>query len=82
MRGKGHIERYFETVGSLFCQFAAGYLGRNADRRGRRVEEQPLWSLLQMQDLLDEWLIFRFSDRPTCKPRCDLGFHVACMSVT
>ena len=63
MRGKPHIEKMFSSLGTLFCQFAAGYLGRNADRRGRRVEEQPLWSLLQMQDLLDEWLISVFTDR-------------------
>lgn len=54
---KPHIEKMFSSLGTLFCQFAAGYLGRSADRRGRKVEEQPLWSLMQMQDLLDEWLI-------------------------
>ncbi len=53
---KPHIEKMFSSLGTLFCQFAAGYLGRSADRRGRHVEEQPLWSLMQMQDLLDEWL--------------------------
>jgi len=54
---KGHIERHFGTVASLFSQFASGYLGRSADRRGRRVEDQPLWSLAELQDLLDEWLL-------------------------
>ena len=54
---KPHIEKMFSSLGTLFCQFAAGYLGRSADRRGRHVEGQPLWSLMQMQDLLDEWLI-------------------------
>ena len=60
---KPHIEKMFSSLGTLFCQFAAGYLGRSADRRGRRVEEQPLWSLLQMQDLLDEWLISVWQNR-------------------
>ena len=27
---KGHIERYFGSVASLFCQFASGYAGRSA----------------------------------------------------
>jgi transposase InsO family protein len=54
---KGHIERYFGTVASLFSQFASGYLGRSADRRGRHVEDQPLWSLAELQELLDEWLL-------------------------
>ena len=39
---KPHIEKMFSSLGTLFCQFAAGYLGRSADRRGRKVEEQPL----------------------------------------
>jgi len=60
---KPHIEKMFSSLGTLFCQFAVGYLGRSADRRGRRVEEQPLWSLMQMQDLLDEWLIAVWQNR-------------------
>ena len=54
---KGHIERYFGSVASLFCQFASGYAGRSPDRRGRHVEDQPLWSMAELQELLDEWLI-------------------------
>ena len=53
----------FSSLGTLFCQFAVGYLGRSADRRGRHVEEPPLWSLMQMQDLLDEWLIAVWQNR-------------------
>ncbi|MBO0775387.1 MAG: transposase [Actinobacteria bacterium] len=60
---KPHIETMFSSLGTLFCQFAAGYLGRSADRRGRHVGEQPLWSLMQMQDLLDEWLITVWQNR-------------------
>ena len=61
---KGHIERYFESVGSLFCQFASGYAGRSPDRRGRHVEDQPLWSMAELQELLDEWLIALWLNRP------------------
>jgi len=60
---KPHIEKMFSSLGTLFCQFAVGYLGRSADRRGRHVEGQPLWSLMQMQDLLDEWLISVWQNR-------------------
>jgi len=60
---KPHIEKMFSSLSTLFCQFAAGYLGRSADRRGRRVEGQPLWSLMQMQDLLGEWLIAVWQNR-------------------
>jgi transposase InsO family protein len=54
---KGHIERHFGTVASLFAQFASGYAGRSPDRRGRHVEDQPLWSMAELQELLDEWLL-------------------------
>ena len=60
---KPHIERMFSSLATLFCQFAAGYLGRSADRRGRGVDGQRLWSLMQMQDLLDEWLIAVWQNR-------------------
>ena len=60
---KPHIERYFNSVGSLFCQFVSGYAGRNPDRRGRHIDAQPLWSMLELQELLDEWLVTVFTDR-------------------
>jgi transposase InsO family protein len=60
---KPHIEKMFSSLGTLFCQFAAGYLGRSAGRRGRKAEGRPLWSLMQMQDLLDEWLIAVWQNR-------------------
>ncbi|HEU5390928.1 MAG TPA: Mu transposase C-terminal domain-containing protein [Streptosporangiaceae bacterium] len=54
---KGHVERFLGSVASLFCQFASGYAGRSPDRRGRHVEDQPLWSVAELQELLDEWLV-------------------------
>ena len=61
---KGHIERYLGSVASLFCQFASGYAGRSPDRRGRHVEDQPLWSMAELQELLDEWLVAFWMNRP------------------
>ena len=61
---KGHIERCFGSVASLFCQFASGYAGRSPDRRGRHVEDQPLWSMGELQELLDEWLVSVWMNRP------------------
>jgi hypothetical protein len=60
---KGHIERMLGSVGTLFAQFVAGYTGFNAERRGRHVERQPLWSLPELQDLLDEWIMV-WQNRP------------------
>lgn len=61
---KPHIERTIESVGSLFAQFVAGFLGSSAERRGRNVDQEPLWSLLELQNLLDEWLIAAWQNRP------------------
>jgi len=63
MRGKGHIERMLGSVASLFAQFVAGYTGSSADRRGRRAEQQAVWSLLELQELLDEWIVV-WQNRP------------------
>jgi putative transposase len=61
---KPHIERTLESVSTLFCQFVSGYLGRSAEYRGRRVEDEPLWSLLELQELLDEWILAGWQHRP------------------
>jgi transposase InsO family protein len=61
---KPHIERLFGSVASLFTQFVSGYTGSGPDRRGRTVGDKPLWSMLELQDLLDEWLIAFWQNRP------------------
>lgn len=60
---KGHIEKMLNSVGTLFTQFLAGFSGRNTDRRGRHLDKQPLWSLLELQELLDEWLVAAWQNR-------------------
>jgi len=54
---KAVIERTFESVNTLFCQHVAGYTGRDVTRRGAGVTDQPLWSLADLQEMLDEWVI-------------------------
>jgi hypothetical protein len=61
---KPHIERTLESVASLFAQFVSGYLGRSVEFRGRRADQEPLWSLVQLQELLDEWIVARWQNRP------------------
>ena len=63
MRGKPHIERTLESVASLFAQFVSGYLGRSPEFRGREADSEPLWPLMELQELLDEWLVTVFTDR-------------------
>lgn len=60
---KPHIEKMLGSVATLFAQFVAGYTGSHPDRRGRKVEQQPLWSVLELQELLDEWLLTAWQNR-------------------
>ena len=55
--GKPHIERTLGSVASLFAQFAAGYTGRSPEFRGRGAGQRAVWSLGELQGLLDEWII-------------------------
>lgn len=61
---KPHIERTLASCASLFAQFVAGYTGRSVEHRGRDVESQAVWSLPALQELLDEWLIAVWQNRP------------------
>jgi hypothetical protein len=61
---KGHIERMLGSVASLFGQFVAGYTGSSVERRGRHPERQAVWSLPELQELLDEWIIAAWQNRP------------------
>jgi hypothetical protein len=60
---KPHIERMFSSVGTLFSQFVSGFTGSSVEHRGYRVQDQPLWSQLELQALLDEWLIACWQNR-------------------
>lgn len=61
---KPHIERTLESVASLFAQFVSGYLGRSAEFRGRGADREPLWSMTELQELLDEWIVASWQNRP------------------
>ncbi|MGY5124319.1 Mu transposase C-terminal domain-containing protein [Streptomyces nigrescens] len=54
---KGHVERTFKSINQQFCQYVAGYTGSNATERGQGVEEEACWTLPQLQELFDEWLV-------------------------
>jgi hypothetical protein len=68
---KPHIERMLGSVATLFAQYVSGYTGRSAEYRGRGTEDAAVWSLPELQDLLDQWIIACFTDRMTgCATRC------------
>ncbi|GED88244.1 Mu transposase C-terminal domain-containing protein [Streptomyces sp. 6-11-2] len=60
---KGHIEKMLGSVATLFAQYLPGYTGRNTDHRGRHLEHERLWPLLELQELLDEWIVAKWQNR-------------------
>jgi len=60
---KPHIEKMLGSVATMFAQYVSGYTGRSPEYRGRGVEDKAVWSLPELQDLLDQWLII-WQSRP------------------
>lgn len=62
---KPHVERTFESIASLFLQYAKGYVGRSVEYRGRDVESQSehLITIGQMQELLEDWIAVEWQNR-------------------
>lgn len=58
------IERTLQSIGTLFAQYVTGYLGSSVERRGKNAEQQAVFSLLEIQDLLDEWIVTGWQNRP------------------
>lgn len=54
---KAVMERTFGSINTLFCQHVAGYTGRDVTRRGTDVADRAVWSLADLQELLDEWIV-------------------------
>jgi hypothetical protein len=62
---KPHIEKFMGTVGTQFAQFFSGYLGSSVERRGYRVEHTDrLWTLPEIQEFFDEWVVCHWQNRP------------------
>lgn len=58
------VERTLQSVGTLFAQYVAGYLGSSVERRGKNAEQEAVFSLVELQDLLDEWIVTGWQNRP------------------
>jgi hypothetical protein len=61
---KSMVERTFESINTLFCQHVAGYAGRDTTRRGPDVDAEAVWTVAQLQELFDEWVIACWQNRP------------------
>ncbi|MEY9934152.1 transposase InsO family protein [Catenulispora sp. GP43] len=61
---KALIERTFASINTLFCQHVAGYLGPNVTRRGTEVDPSACFTVAELQELFDEWVIAGWQPRP------------------
>ncbi|MFF5830691.1 hypothetical protein ACF1D2_13090 [Streptomyces bacillaris] len=61
---KAIVEATFSAINTLFVQHLAGYTVPNVSRRGDRVEERAVWTIPDLQELLDEWILAGWQARP------------------
>jgi putative transposase len=61
---KAIVEATFSAINTLLTQHLAGYTGRDVSRRGEQVEDCAVWTVPELQDLLDEWLLAGWQARP------------------
>lgn len=54
---KGHVERPFGSISSLFYQWLPGFTGSNVGERGSKVDQEPLRSVAEVQALWDEFCV-------------------------
>ena len=64
---KAIVEATLGSINTLFCQHVAGYTGPNVTRRGADARGAA-WTVAELQELLDEWLIVRLAAPPARKP--------------
>ena len=51
-------------MSTLFAQYVAGYAGRSTEYRGKNAEQAAVWSMAELQALLDEWIVAVWQNRP------------------
>jgi transposase InsO family protein len=61
---KGTVETSFNAVGSLFAQYVAGYTGPSVEHCGENAGQDAVWSIVELQALLDEWIVTTWQNRP------------------
>ena len=60
---KGNVERTFRSIGSGFSQYVAGYTGPDVTQRGSATDGEACWSLAQLRELLEEWVVVGWQER-------------------
>jgi len=61
---KAIVERTFGSINTLFCQHINGYVGGNVTMRGKDPGGDAVFTVAQLQDLFDEWVVAVWQNRP------------------
>lgn len=61
---KAKVERTFQSINTGFTQYLKNYTGRGVEYRGIDAEPETLHSLVELQELLDEWIAVVWQNRP------------------
>lgn len=59
-----HIERTLGSVATMFSQQLAGHKGRSVEMRGKDPARDAAWSIHQVQEMLQEWVVTVWQNRP------------------
>jgi hypothetical protein len=60
---KPHIETTLGSVATMFVSYLPGHKGRSTEHRGTDPAQQAAWSMHQLQELLQEWIVI-WQNRP------------------
>lgn len=61
---KAIVERAMRRIKSRFSQWVAGYTSTRIDLRARRLNKLPLFTVNQLQELLDQWVVLDWQQTP------------------
>lgn len=60
---KGHVERTFSSINTLFVQHVAAYTGSHTGERGKDAAGEAVWTLTQLAEMFQEWIICGWQER-------------------
>ncbi|MFF7599318.1 Mu transposase C-terminal domain-containing protein [Streptomyces mirabilis] len=60
---KPHIEKTLGSVATMFVQRLPGHKGRSTEHRGAEPAAEAVWTIHQLQELLQEWIV-HWQNRP------------------
>ena len=60
---KPHIESFFRGLRTGFVQHLDGYVGPNVVQRGKDPASQAVWTMVEVQNLMDMWVVGVYQNR-------------------